>query len=92
MAKATSILGFVEALGRKLADKYPDTAPPVTKVDPKKGPYQAKGETPETKAIMDARKTISKDIELGNYDPFFPVDQRFYADPFTIRLSRQYAD
>lgn len=80
MAKATSILGFVEALGRKLADKYPDTAPPVTKVDPKKGPYQAKGETPETKAIMDARKTISKDIELGNYDPFFPVEQRFYAD------------
>jgi len=81
MAKS-SILGFVEAIGRRLRDQYPDPAPPVLKVDPKKGTeYMAKGETPMTREIMDARSRIDADIKAGNYDPYFPLEQRFYADP-----------
>jgi|DEB0MinimDraft_10_1074344.scaffolds.fasta_scaffold02242_6 hypothetical protein len=81
MAK-NSILGFVEAIGRKLADEYPKPAPPVKQVDKKTGKaFMAKGQNELTKEIMGARAKIDKDIKAGNYDPYFPLEERFYADP-----------
>ena len=77
-----SILGFVEALGRKFADEYPEIPPGVPSVDKKTGKkFMSKGESPLTKEFMKARSAVNKDITAGEYDPYFPLEQRFYADP-----------
>ena len=77
-----SILGFVEALGRKFADEYPAVPPGVPSVDKKTGKkFMSKGESPLTKEFMKARSAVNKDIAAGEYDPYFPLEQRFYADP-----------
>jgi len=76
------ILGFVEGIGRKLADEYPQPAPPVKQVDKKTGKvFMGKGKNELTNEIMRARSAIDKEIKAGNYDPYFPVQDRFYVDP-----------
>lgn len=82
-----SILGFVEALGRKFADEYPPVPPGVPSVDKKTGKkFTSKGSSPITEEFMKARQKVNKDIAAGEYDPFFPLDQRFYADPSQYNL------
>lgn len=65
----------------KIASQYPDLAPPVLAKDAKTGKeFLEKQLSDEALAVMAARKAAQKDIDAGNYTPFFRVDDRFYAD------------
>ena len=71
----------------KLAKQYPDQLPGVLTVDKKTGKeYLAKQNSPEAKAVEKARKEAQKDIDAGNYNPYFPVEERYYADPTKYNL------
>lgn len=65
----------------KIAANYPDTAPPVLAKDPKTGKeFLQKQNSAEAQAVEKARKAAQKDIDKGNYTPYFKVEERFYAD------------
>jgi hypothetical protein len=65
----------------KVAVDYPDRAPPVMKLDKKKGEeFLGKDLSPEAKAVQKARKAAQKDIDAGNYTPYFNVADRYYVD------------
>lgn len=65
----------------KIARDYPDRAPPVTKIDPKTGKeFPGKDLSEEAKAVQKARKAAQKEIDAGNYEPVFPIQDRFYVD------------
>jgi len=76
---STKVLGFDP---QTLSQRYPTVAPGVPAVDPKTGKeYIAKQLSAEAEAVQKARKTAQKDIEKGNYEPFFDVSKRAYVDP-----------
>ena len=65
----------------KVAENYPDTAPPVLAKDKKTGKeFLQKQNSEEAQAVEKARKAAQKDIDAGNYTPFFKVEDRYYAD------------
>ena len=65
----------------KVARQYPDTAPPVMATDPKTGKeFLQKQNSAEAQAVEKVRKAAQKDIDKGNYTPYFDVEKRFYAD------------
>lgn len=67
---------------RELAVRYPEVVPPVPAIDPKSGrEFMAKQLSPEAEALSVARKRAQKEIEGGEYSPFFDTTKRFYADP-----------
>ena len=77
MAKISKIKGLIDLI----ADRYPKTAKPELAIDKKTGKeYLAKKMSNEAKQLEQARKAAMKDIKAGNYDPFFPVEDRFYVD------------
>tara|TARA_R110000751_G_scaffold274217_1_gene375109 strand:- start:184 stop:1734 length:1551 start_codon:yes stop_codon:yes gene_type:complete len=66
----------------KLAKRYPSVGTPVEKVDKKTGKkFLSKGLSEEEKALQKARNAIDKDIKAGEYEPYFDVEGRYYADP-----------
>ena len=70
-----------------LAEEYPTAPTPELKVDPKKGnEYLGKGTDALNKTFYKARNTAQKEIDAGNYDPFFPVEQRYHVDPTNYPL------
>ena len=71
-----------------LADRYPNMIPGVMKMDKKKGEeYLAKALSPEEKQLQAARNAAQKDIEAGNYSPYFDVEKRFHVDPANYPLT-----
>jgi hypothetical protein len=65
-----------------LASRYPEIAPPVPAIDKKSGKeYLAKSLSPEAQSVRLARDTIQKDIDAGNYAPYFDVSKRADVDP-----------
>ena len=67
----------------ELANRYPEVKDPVTAFDKKTGKeYLAKDLSPEALAVEQARKVIQKDIDAGQYQPFFDVKARSDVDPF----------
>lgn len=65
-----------------LRHRYPEVVPPTTTWDPKKEKwFEKKTPSEEAVAVDRARKRVMRDIKAGNYDPLFPVDQRFYVNP-----------
>ena len=77
--KAADVAGYDMA---KIANNYPDTAPPVLTTDPKTGKeFLQKQNSAEAQAVEKARKAAQKDIDKGNYTPYFDVSKRTYADP-----------
>jgi hypothetical protein len=65
----------------KVAREYPDTAPPVLATDPKTGKeFLQKQNSAEAQAVEKVRKAAQKDIDKGNYTPYFDVEKRYYAD------------
>lgn len=65
----------------KIARQYPDTAPPVLAKDKKTGKeFLQKVNSAEALAVEKVRKAAQKDIEAGNYNPYFKVEDRFYVD------------
>jgi len=63
------------------ADRYPEIAPPVLAHDPnKKKDFLQKSLSTEALDFQKSRSAVQKDIEAGNYTPYFPPEKRFDAD------------
>jgi hypothetical protein len=72
---------------KKMSKQYPDTLPGVPMVDKNTGkPYIGKVLSPEAEAVQKFKQAAQKDIEKGNYSPYFDVAQRTYADPSRYSL------
>lgn len=66
----------------KMSQQYPDVIPPVLAIDAKTGKeFFQKQLSPEALEVQKARKAAQKQIDAGNYEPHFDINQRFYADP-----------
>ena len=89
MAKGGDVLKAVKDVAKKfnydpykMSQQYPDVIPPVLAVDPKTGKeFLQKQLSPEALEVQKARKAAQKQIDAGNYQPHFDINQRFYADP-----------
>lgn len=65
-----------------LADRYPSLIPGILKKDVKTGKeFLGKALSPEEQALQKARNAAQKEIEKGNYQPFFDVSQRAHVNP-----------
>jgi hypothetical protein len=90
-AKAAKTGGAAAQLGFnpvKMRTVYPDTAPAVLQVDKKTGKeFLAKNNSAEALAVEKVRKAAQREIDAGQYQPLFDVEQRYYADPNKYPLS-----
>jgi hypothetical protein len=76
--KGSKRSGFVPG---EMARRYPETLPPVLAKDKKTGKeFLQKTNSAEADSVAAARKAAQKDIEAGNYKPYFDVAKRFDAD------------
>ena len=74
-------------LGDMLAQRYPEIAPGVEKVDPKTGKrFMSKQLSDEAQQVQQMRVAAQKDIDAGNYNPLFDIEQRFHANPANYPL------
>lgn len=88
--KTQKTLGYDPA---EVAMRYPLTGAPTLKVDKKKGKeFLSKELTPEALAVQKARNAAQKEIDAGNYEPFFKVEDRYYADPANYPLAERTLD
>ena len=72
----------------KMSEVYPDVIPPVMATDAKTGKqFLQKQLSPEAIDVQKARKLAQKEIDVGNYEPFFDIEKRFYADPSRYQLA-----
>lgn len=66
----------------RVARQYPEVVPPSLAVDKKTGKeFLQKELSPEAEALSAARRSAQRDIEAGDYAPYFDPSKRFYADP-----------
>ena len=66
----------------QLQERYPLISPPVEAVDKISGkPYLAKQLSDEALAVQKARIAAQKDIDAGNYNPYFKLSERADVDP-----------
>ncbi|KPK59025.1 MAG: hypothetical protein AMJ59_12690 [Gammaproteobacteria bacterium SG8_31] len=66
----------------QVAERYPEMVPPVPAIDKKTGKeFLAKTLSPEAIAVQKARIAAQKEINAGNYEPYFPLSERFDVDP-----------
>ena len=87
-------LGVVPVIGdaaaapfRALAKRYPEVGAPVEKFDKKKNQsFLSKGSSEEQRAVEKQRSAIMKDMEESGFEPMFPVEDRYYADPSQYNL------
>jgi hypothetical protein len=85
ITKVASGVGYDMA---KIAKQYPDIAPPVLAIDKKTGKeFLQKANSAEAMAVEKARKAAQKEIDKGNYTPYFPLEQRYYADASSYPLT-----
>ena len=89
MAKGGDVLNAVKNVAKKfnfdpykMSQQYPDVIPPVLAIDAKTGKeFLQKQLSPEALEVQKARKAAQKQIDAGNYQPHFDIEQRYYADP-----------
>lgn len=89
MAKGGDVVKAVKSAAKKfnfdpykMSQQYPDVIPPVLAIDAKTGKeFLQKQLSPEALEVQKARKAAQKQIDAGNYQPHFDVEQRYYADP-----------
>jgi hypothetical protein len=89
MAKGGKVIEAAKNIGKKfnfdqykMSQQYPDVIPPVLAIDAKTGKeFLQKQLSPEALEVQKARKAAQKQIDAGNYQPFFDVEKRFYVDP-----------
>jgi hypothetical protein len=66
----------------QVAERYPETTPPVLAIDPVKNKeFLQKANSPEAEAVSKARVAAQRDINQGNYTPYFDPAKRFDVDP-----------
>jgi hypothetical protein len=101
LSKFAAAAGLAAPVAKKLTDafKYADEYPPLNApkkmIDKKTGrEYLAKDVPAETKKFMAERLKHRRDIEAGNYDPFFDPAERYDAvgtyeqRPLTIEFAK----
>lgn len=72
----------VQTILSDLADRYPSLIPGMLKKDVKTGKeFIGKALSDEEIALQKARNAAQKEIDKGNYQPFFDVSQRAHVDP-----------
>lgn len=72
----------VQTVLSDLAERYPGVIPGVLKTDVKTGKeFLGKALSPEEKALQKVRNAAQKEIDAGNYQPFFDVSQRTHVNP-----------
>jgi len=83
--KATGRLGYNPDV---IANAYPVTGPGSMNFSNPAKPegFMQKQATSEELALQKARNAAQKDILQGNYDPLFPVEQRYYANPSNYNI------
>ncbi len=89
MAKGGDVVKAVKSAAKKfnfdpykMSQQYPDVIPPVLAIDAKTGKeFLQKQLSPEALEVQKARKAAQKQIDAGNYQPHFDIEQRYYADP-----------
>ena len=90
MTKGLPVGASIKNLGFdpiKMRTQYPDRLPPVLAFDKiKQKEYLAKQLSPEAKLVQKASTAAQRDIEKGNYTPYFDVSKRFFADPAKYKL------
>ena len=74
------LFDLIEGANKDLSTQYPEIGPPDIKINEKGNPFGSKKQTQIEAQLMNARTSINKDIAAGNYDPIFPIEQRYYAD------------
>ena len=73
--------------GDKLSLNYPDVGAPIDKIDKKTGKeFRSKGLSDEEKLVQKERNRIAKEMDEAGYEPMFPVEERYYADPSFYQL------
>lgn len=66
----------------ELAMRYPETAPPVTKIDKRTGKeFLSKSESPEAAALQKERARVMSEMKEEGYTPFFNPEERYYVNP-----------
>lgn len=81
-ATGNLVKGAASSALTHLAERFPNLIPGILKQDVKTGKeFVGKALSPEEMALQAARKAAQKEIEKGNYKPFFDVSQRFPVDP-----------
>ena len=66
----------------RFAESYPQLVPPELKIDKKSGKeFYGKVLSPDELELQTARKAAQADINAGNYDPYFPLEERFHVNP-----------
>jgi len=77
----------------KMRSEYPEVLPPVLKMDKKKGTeYLSKQLSPEALAVQKARQEAQKQVDAGNYTPFYDLLKRSYVDPANYPLPQRTID
>lgn len=73
---------------KRVAQQYPEVAPPEMATDPKTGKtFAQKQLSQEALAVQKARQAAQKEIESGMMDrPFFDISKRSYVDPSNYPL------
>jgi hypothetical protein len=75
---------------KKIAQQYPEVLPPIEKIDPKTGKtYPGKQLSQEALAVQKARQAAQKEIDAGNYTPYFDITKRSYVNPSDYPLSEK---
>lgn len=71
-----------------ISASYPQTGPGQLNFSNKKKPegFMEKVLTAEEKALQKARNLAQKDIIFGRYDPYFAVEDRYFANPELYNL------
>lgn len=65
-----------------LMSRYPEGAPPQLATDAKTGKqFLQKQLSPEAQDVSQARVAAQRDINQGNYQPYFDPDRRYDVDP-----------
>ena len=66
----------------RFAESYPQLVPPELKIDKKSGKeFYGKVLSPDELELQTARKAAQADINAGNYEPYFPLEERFNVNP-----------
>jgi hypothetical protein len=88
VGKASKAAGKIGYNPDAIANAYPATGPGSMNYSNPAKPegFMQKQATSEELALQKARNAAQKDILLGNYDPFFPVEQRYYANPSNYNI------
>lgn len=63
------------------AQRYPQVGEPVTKINEKGKPYEAKGPSAEGQALAKEMARVTSEMKDEGYTPFFNPEDRYYVNP-----------